>query len=358
MHEVYNKLKPHVQRFDSSVLAKDLKFLQQTVIHVRQTKIQLKLYRAYEKYAKARGTTNFLERYIKMFPVNNHPGCLLVRMLNQKPSAENGTEFHKKGLNIKVEDTNKPIIHNHKNENVNSSDNVIILLDSDDEDEDENYHNNDDKVKLPSQIKELSLDEIWWGKVFKKHGEEMSHLENGGKIILLLQILAHADTIGDKVVIFSQCLKTLDFIERALQLPDWSKHIPSIANLSPGKHWGKWRKNVDYLRIDGSIGAKERGFLVSQFNEKQDSMSSVSQQEISTKNVEDIAKVFLISSKAGNVGINLVGANRVILFDSSWNPSMDEQALHRCYRYGQEKPVYAYRFLTQGMFFQSNLCSS
>lgn len=60
------------------------------------------------------------------------------------------------------------------------------------------------------------------------------------------------------------------------------------------------------------------------------------------------AKVLLISLKAGNVGINLVGANRVILFDSSWNPTMDDQALHRCYRYGQTKPVYVYRLLTEG----------
>lgn len=63
---------------------------------------------------------------------------------------------------------------------------------------------------------------------------------------------------------------------------------------------------------------------------------------------EESAKVLLISLKAGNVGINLVGANRVILFDSSWNPTMDDQALHRCYRYGQTKPVYVYRLLTEG----------
>ena len=92
---------------------------------------------------------------------------------------------------------------------------------------------------------------------------------------------------GEKVVVFSQCLKTLDFIETALSIPDWSKEIPSISQLSPGRVWGSWTKNVDYLRIDGSISAAERGDLVNHFH---------------LKNLEKTAKLFLLSSKAGSVG--------------------------------------------------------
>jgi transcriptional regulator ATRX len=58
--------------------------------------------------------------------------------------------------------------------------------------------------------------------------------------------------------------------------------------------------------------------------------------------------LFLISSKAGGIGITLTGANRVVLLDSHFNPTIMTQALYRCYRYGQEKPVYVYRLLAEG----------
>jgi SNF2 family DNA or RNA helicase len=59
--------------------------------------------------------------------------------------------------------------------------------------------------------------------------------------------------------------------------------------------------------------------------------------------------VFLLSSKAGGCGLNLIGANRLILFDPDWNPATDKQAAARVWRNGQTKHVYVYRLLATGV---------
>ncbi|KAH8107828.1 P-loop containing nucleoside triphosphate hydrolase protein [Cristinia sonorae] len=92
------------------------------------------------------------------------------------------------------------------------------------------------------------------------------------------------------------------------------------------------KKNYSYHRLDGQTPPHKRQEYVNDFNK-----SSQSQRFI-----------FLLSSKAGGVGLNLIGASRLCLVDSDWNPSHDLQSMARIHRDGQKRPVFIYRFLTAG----------
>ncbi|KAM8753314.1 transcriptional regulator ATRX isoform 1-T1 [Rhynchonycteris naso] len=156
-------------------------------------------------------------------------------------------------------------------------------------------------------------------------------LEHSGKMVLLFEILRMAEEIGDKVLVFSQSLISLDLIEDFLELASREKTEEKDKPLIY-KGEGKWIRNIDYYRLDGSTTAQSRKKWAEEFNDE--------------TNVR--GRLFIISTKAGSLGINLVAANRVIIFDASWNPSYDIQSIFRVYRFGQTKPVYVYRFLAQG----------
>ncbi|CAG8532179.1 3579_t:CDS:10 [Diversispora eburnea] len=85
------------------------------------------------------------------------------------------------------------------------------------------------------------------------------------------------------------------------------------------------------LRLDGSMAIKKRQALVTKFNDP-----------------HSPEFVFLLSSKAGGCGLNLIGANRLVLFDPDWNPASDQQALARVWRDGQKKECFIYRFISTG----------
>ncbi|KAG9316430.1 P-loop containing nucleoside triphosphate hydrolase protein [Chiua virens] len=92
------------------------------------------------------------------------------------------------------------------------------------------------------------------------------------------------------------------------------------------------RQNYTHLRLDGQTPAPKRQEYVNLFN----------------KSSQQSYFLFLLSSKAGGVGLNLIGASRLCLIDSDWNPSHDLQSMARIHRDGQKRPVFIYRFLTAG----------
>ena len=131
-----------------------------------------------------------------------------------------------------------------------------------------------------------------------------------GKMQVLDRMLARIrqDT-NDKIVLISNYTQTLDMFEK----------------LCRSRAYGS-------LRLDGTMNVNKRQKLVDKFN--------------NPENTEEF--VFLLSSKAGGCGINLIGANRLVLFDPDWNPAADQQALARVWRDGQKKDCFVYRFMATG----------
>jgi len=120
-------------------------------------------------------------------------------------------------------------------------------------------------------------------------------------------------TLGDKVLVFSHSILTLDLLEAV------------VKNTKVNGRDLKWS------RLDGKTAMSAR------------------QQSTKDFNAGD-CDVFLISTQAGGLGLNLPGANRVIIFDYKWTPMPEQQAVGRAYRLGQRKHVYVYRFRAGGTF--------
>lgn len=127
---------------------------------------------------------------------------------------------------------------------------------------------------------------------------------------VLLRLVDACLQVNDKVLIFSHSIPTLDYLENLLK-----------------------SEKRDLCRLDGSTKMATRQAITKQFNQDNEQYN-----------------VFLISTRAGGLGLNLPGANRVIIFDFGFNPQWEEQAIGRAYRLGQTKPVFVYRFCSAGTF--------
>jgi DNA repair and recombination RAD54-like protein len=143
------------------------------------------------------------------------------------------------------------------------------------------------------------------------HDPNKGKLQPGlsGKLAILDCILAFVkSSTNDKVVLVSNYTQTLDLFEKLCQLRGYLS-----------------------ARLDGSMTIKKRAKVVDQFNDPSNPQF-----------------IFMLSSKAGGCGLNLIGANRLVMFDPDWNPANDEQAMARVWRDGQTKQCYIYRLLAVG----------
>eukprot|EP00899_Mesostigma_viride_P007477 jgi/Mesvir1/16730/Mv15115-RA.2 len=129
-----------------------------------------------------------------------------------------------------------------------------------------------------------------------------------GKFELLDRLLPKLKATGHRVLLFSQMTKVMDLMEQYLAL-----------------------RGMSYLRLDGTTKTEERGEMLADFNAESSEYF-----------------IFLLSTRAGGLGLNLQSADTVILFDSDWNPQMDQQAEDRAHRIGQRKEVRVFVLVSVG----------
>ncbi|ODM94276.1 DNA excision repair protein ERCC-6 [Orchesella cincta] len=137
--------------------------------------------------------------------------------------------------------------------------------------------------------------------------DSFGHWSKSGKMIVVETLLKLWHKQKHKVLLFTQSRQMLCILENFVR-----------------------QQNYNYVRLDGSTSIGSRQPLIQRFNEDPDLF------------------VFILTTRVGGLGVNLTGANRIIIFDPDWNPSTDSQARERAWRIGQIRQVTIYRLITSG----------
>ncbi|XP_046478715.1 chromatin-remodeling ATPase INO80 isoform X1 [Neodiprion pinetum] len=137
--------------------------------------------------------------------------------------------------------------------------------------------------------------------------DKQTLVTDAGKLSVLDSLLRRLKEQGHRVLIYSQMTKMIDLLEEYMY----------------------YRKHT-FMRLDGSSKISDRRDMVADFQKRADIF------------------VFLLSTRAGGLGINLTAADTVIFYDSDWNPTVDQQAMDRAHRLGQTKQVTVYRLICKG----------
>ncbi|XP_059800431.1 helicase ARIP4 isoform X2 [Hypanus sabinus] len=316
-HVLHSLLEGFVQRRGHDVLRGHLPDKEEHVLLVRLSKIQRLLYKEFMDRFRDAGNSgwlglNPLKAFCVCCKIWNHPDVLYEAL--QKENLANDPD-----LDLEVNDLNAgtpnaralPVVNKRKTES------VAATIDSTNSKFTQSVGFNHFQEKA-NQV--ITYD--WAKDILASYQPGL--LENSAKMVLLFELIEESVKLGDKILVFSQSLSTLSVIEEFLG----KRQIP--AKIGSEEAPQPWIRNVNYYRLDGSTSVLERERLINQFNDPRNSK----------------ACLFLLSTRAGCLGINLVGANRVVVFDASWNPCHDAQAVCRVYRYGQRKPCYIYRLVS------------
>ncbi|KAM6266245.1 DNA excision repair protein ERCC-6 [Porphyrio hochstetteri] len=153
---------------------------------------------------------------------------------------------------------------------------------------------------VPKILKGVPDDEM-------KEADKLGYWKRSGKMIVVESLLKIWHKQGHRVLFFTQSRQMLQILEVFVR-----------------------NRNYSYLRMDGTTAIASRQPLITKYNEDKSIF------------------IFLLTTRVGGIGVNLTGADRVIIYDPDWNPTTDTQARERAWRIGQKKQVTVYRLLTAG----------
>lgn len=272
-----SEIDPKISRADITVLKDDLKPKVEFLITVPLTRLQEDLYKLCVQQVttsrKGKATTAKIWQWFHVLTMLcNHPAAFLKRLKNLQSQKEGQKE-------------------DNTDEGEMADQHELTL-------EEEGM---DPKAELPPSLFEQAM------PLFEQ-AKDLESPCHSFKTDILMGILKTAKEASDQVLVFSQHIPTLDYLESLLE-----------------------NRRYRFRRLDGKTPMSSRPELLRDFNAGE-------------------FDVFLISTKAGGTGFNLPGANRVVIFDFGFNPQNEEQAIGRAYRLGQEKEVFVYRILAGGTF--------
>ena len=283
------EMEPKVHRANVSCLHADLKGKSEFVIRVPLTELQRKLYCIYAENIRT-ASSDKEPNTARLWSWLN-----VLKLLCSHPKCYKAKIFEEEsgtGSSKSAPQKTKPLTSVVEEVLIGSEDDVAI---------------SDEPVSRAarSQIKDESQ------VVFDSLTEPIDALSLSHKTQVLMNILSFSEDAHDKVLVFSHSLPTLDYIGEQL--------------LKTGK---------EFIRIDGRVDTQKRQSVTKVFNEGN-------------------TNICLVSTRAGGQGLNLFGANRVVIMDEHFNPMWELQAIGRAYRIGQQKPVFVYRLTVAGTFEQA-----
>ncbi|KAI9350052.1 SNF2 family N-terminal domain-containing protein [Zopfochytrium polystomum] len=302
LYVLVNIIQPIVQRKDDSALRKELPLKNEYIITVKLTKEQYDVYMKYRKFCGDWYTEEtILAQTSGLIMICSHPQAFKLHL---EKTLRTSKKKEAKSLSLEPGAPIAEAVNDESGPTPQTLDSEASLRDS-------NGGNSAGTTQLESMGKDDAFKSLV--RLLFDQDKDIAHrnwgrIELSFKMMMAVEIVRMSTALGDKVLVFSRYLSTLQYL-RDLLTPQFEVQL-----------------------LTGAAG-QNRQKLIDDFN-------SPGMQ----------FKVFLISTNCGGVGVNLVTANRVILIDHGWNPSLDQQAIARAYRYGQEKPTYVYRLLTYSTF--------